>query len=100
MFWRAMLLGFVACLMVSAGARHGAAPKRAPQTIPLSKTAHVVSKNATASASNRGKPSGSGAAAGWGTTLGALVAVLALIVLTAKVLRKSMPAAQKTLPFE
>ncbi len=40
------------------------------------------------------------AAGGWLTTLGGLTAVLALIFLTAKVLRKSVPTAQKTLPPE
>jgi len=37
---------------------------------------------------------------GWGTTLGGLAAVLALVFLSAKVLKKSVPAAQKTLPPE
>lgn len=37
---------------------------------------------------------------GWWTTLGGLVTVLVLVFLTAKVLRKSVPAAQKTLPPE
>lgn len=36
----------------------------------------------------------------WWTTLGSLTAVLALVFLTAKVLRKGMPAAQRTLPVE
>ncbi len=37
---------------------------------------------------------------GWWTTAGALAAVLALVFLAAKVVRKSVPAAQKTLPPE
>jgi flagellar biogenesis protein FliO len=40
------------------------------------------------------------AADGWWTTLGGLAAVLALIYLTARVVRKNVPAAQKTLPAE
>jgi flagellar biogenesis protein FliO len=37
---------------------------------------------------------------GWWTTLGGLAAVLALIYLTARVVRKNVPAAQRTLPAE
>jgi flagellar biogenesis protein FliO len=37
---------------------------------------------------------------GWWTTLGGLVAVLALIFLCAKILKKGVPAAQRTLPAE
>jgi flagellar biogenesis protein FliO len=44
----------------------------------------------------RSRPAGDG----WWSTLGGLVAVLALVFLTAKVIRKSVPAAQKTLPAE
>jgi len=40
------------------------------------------------------------AADGWWTTLGGLAAVLGLIYLTARVVRKNVPAAQKTLPAE
>ncbi len=61
-------------------------------------------KDAKSSGSNKGKPSSGSlskpSSANWGTTLGGLTAVLALIFLTAKVLRKSMPAAQRTLPIE
>jgi flagellar protein FliO/FliZ len=38
--------------------------------------------------------------ANWWTSLGGLVAVLALVLLSAKLLRKSLPAAQKGLPPE
>jgi flagellar biogenesis protein FliO len=37
---------------------------------------------------------------GWWTTLGGLIAVLALIFLSAKLLKKGVPAAQRTLPAE
>jgi flagellar biogenesis protein FliO len=57
--------------------------------------ARVGDKSAAAGKS-REKKSGSS----WWTTLGSLTAVLALIYLTAKVLRKGMPAAQRTLPAE
>lgn len=42
----------------------------------------------------------SSAANGWWGTLGGLTAVLALVFLTAKVIRKSMPAATQSLPAE
>jgi flagellar biogenesis protein FliO len=48
--------------------------------------------------SARPKARNSGGA--WWTTLGSLTTVLALVYLTAKVLRKGMPAAQRTLPVE
>ncbi len=48
--------------------------------------------------SARPKAKNSGGA--WWTTLASLTAVLALVYLTAKVLRKGMPAAQRTLPVE
>jgi flagellar biogenesis protein FliO len=39
-------------------------------------------------------------AGGWWTTLGGLLAVLAMVFLTAKIVKRSVPAAQKTLPPE
>ncbi|MBI3865641.1 MAG: FliO/MopB family protein [Planctomycetia bacterium] len=50
-------------------------------------------------AAETGKPAG-GARTGWWTTLGSLTAVLALVYLTARVLKKSLPAAQRSLPVE
>lgn len=46
------------------------------------------------------KPGTSSAAGGWWGTVGALTAVLALVFLAAKVVRKSMPAATRALPPE
>jgi flagellar biogenesis protein FliO len=56
-------------------------------------------------AQRENKPSGTGAMKkasgnGWWTTLGGLVAVIALIYLAAKVVQKSVPAARKSLPPE
>jgi flagellar biogenesis protein FliO len=101
---RASIVAFVACLLAAGAACQGNAAERTPQVIPppISERAQPKSsggkkdqENANAGKSSRGSTSGD-----WGTTLGGLVAVLALIYLTAKVLRKSMPAAQRTPPLE
>jgi flagellar biogenesis protein FliO len=100
----ASIIAFVAWLPVAGSARPGHAAERTPQVIPppISERAQPKTsggkkgqENANAGKSSRGSTSGD-----WGTTLGGLVAVLALVYLTAKVLRKSMPAAQRTLPME
>ena len=103
MFRRTLIVAFFACLLVAGAARPGKAAERAPQIIPppISDRAHP--KDAKAAGSNKGPSNGTSSkpsSSGWATTLGGLTAVLALIYLTAKVLRKSMPAAQRTLPVE
>ena len=98
----------VACLLFAGAARPGGAAERPPQPIPPPTSERTQSKDAKASGGKQIKPSsggasktsGGGASAAWVTTLGGLTAVLALVFLTAKVLRKSMPAAQRTLPNE
>jgi flagellar biogenesis protein FliO len=104
MFRRALIMAFVACLLVAVAARRGAAAERPPQIIPPPISDRAQPKDAKPSGGNKGqKSSGSlnkSSNAGWGTTLGGLIAVLTLIYLTAKFLRKSMPAAQRTLPVE
>ncbi len=47
-----------------------------------------------------GSPRNREAGGGWLTTLGGLTAVLALVFLTAKVVKRSVPAVQKSLPAE
>ena len=54
----------------------------------------------SAKASDTGKPREKRAATSWLTTLSSLGVVLALVYLTAKVLRKGLPAAQQSLPAE
>jgi len=97
-------MAFLACLLLAGVASRCAAAERAAQIIPPPSSERVQSKEAKTSGSNKGKPSNGSMSkspsASWVTTLGGLIAVLALIYLTAKVLRKSMPAAQRTLPAE
>lgn len=50
--------------------------------------------------SETGRTKAKSSSGSWWTTLGSLTAVLALVFLTAKALRKGMPAAQRTLPAE
>jgi flagellar biogenesis protein FliO len=93
------------CLTVAGPAHIGAAAERPPQIIPPPTSAQAQRKDTSASGGSHGKASGgapskhSGGSATW-TTVGGLLAVLALILLIARVLRKGMPAAQRTLPNE
>jgi len=101
MFRRALKMAFVACLLIAGLARPGAATERTPQIIPPPISDRAQPRDAKASGGNKSQPSkGKSPSGSWGTTLGGLTAVLALIYLTAKVLRKSIPAAQRTLPVE
>ena len=96
---RALKIAFIAWLFVACAAGPGIAAERTPQPIPPPSSERLQSKTSKTSGGSAGKTS-SGSNTGWGTTLGGLTAVLALIFLTAKVLRKSIPAAQRTLPNE
>jgi flagellar biogenesis protein FliO len=104
MFRRALKLAFSACLLIAALTRPGAATERTPQIIPPPVSDRVQPKDTKASSTIKGQPSkgslSKSSNTNWGTTLGGLTAVLALIYLSARVLRKSMPAAQRTLPVE
>lgn len=97
-------MAFVACVLFGGAARPGIAAERAPQIIPPPVSERAHPKDSKTASGSKGQPSAGAQSkssnAGWGTTIGGLVAVLALIYLTAKVLRKSIPAAQRTLPVE
>lgn len=56
----------------------------------------ATTKNASAGAARKTSSAGSG----WWTTMGSLVAVIALIVLVAKLVRRHSPAATRALPAE
>jgi flagellar biogenesis protein FliO len=102
-FRRALIPAFAACLLVAGAVHAGTAAERAPQIIPPLVSDRAHPKDGKASGSNKGPSSSASSkssSSGWTTTLGGLTAVLALIYLTAKVLRKSMPAAQRTLPVD
>jgi|SRR5579863_1746263 len=100
----AVKIASVACLLLAGVADRCIAAERAAQIIPPPSSDRAQSKDSKTSGSNNGKPSSGKfskpTSASWGTTLGGLIAVMALIYLTAKVLRKSMPAANRTLPTE
>jgi flagellar biogenesis protein FliO len=66
--------------------------------LPLRRSSSAAAKDSQGS-SRTGQGSRS-AGDGWWTTLGGLVAVLGLVFLVAKVVRKGVPAAQKPLPPE
>ena len=93
-------MAMAAGLLMAGAACPGAAAERPAQLIPPPTSERAQPKNPKTSGGKQSKAAGGNASAGWGTTLGGLTAVLALIFLTAKVLRKSMPAAQRTLPIE
>ena len=94
MFRRSCLMATLAAMLL-AGAAH-AADTADPDTRPLPprRSAPTVQKESRASGAGPAKKSGNG----WWTTLGSLVAVLALICLVAKLVQKSVPAARKSLP--
>jgi len=104
MFCRAWKMAMVACLFAVVAECQADAAKRAPQPIPPLNSERAASKHASASGASQSRSSSGSAsnspAGNWGTALGGLTAVVALIFLTAKVLRKSLPAAQRTLPIE
>lgn len=104
MFRRGLKLAFAACLLIAGLAHPGAATERTPQIIPPPISDRAQPRDTKASGANKGQPSkgslSKASSSNWGTTIGGLIAVLALIYLTARVLRKSMPAAQRTLPAE
>ncbi|HEY2250689.1 MAG TPA: flagellar biosynthetic protein FliO [Planctomycetaceae bacterium] len=101
---RAFKLAAVASLLLAGLAQRCTAAERAAQVIPPPSSDRPQAKEPKTPGNNKGKPSNGSlnkpATTSWGTTLGGLIAVLALIYLTAKVLRKSMPAAHRTLPVE
>jgi len=101
---KAVKMACIACLLLAGVANRCAATERPAQVIPPPSSERAQSKDAKTSGNAKGKPTNGSlskpSSANWGTTLGGLVAVLALFYLTAKVLRKSMPAAQRTLPAE
>jgi len=84
--------------LLLAGAAQSADPvDRTSQTIPP-RTSERKLRTETTTALPGSKPRS--AATSWWTSLGGFVAVLALVLLSAKLLRKSLPAAQKGLPPE
>lgn len=66
-----------------------------PQRLPPRQAAKLRTKPETGGASRT-----RAASSGWGTSLGALVAVVLLILGCAKLMRKHLPAGQTLLPFE
>ena len=94
---RLFVTATVFCLLLC-GAVRAADPSDDARLIPApnsGKSPRISGKTA-----ETGKQTKKNPGSAWWTTLGSLTAVLALVYLTAKVLRKSMPAAQRTLPVE
>ncbi|MGE5192888.1 MAG: FliO/MopB family protein [Deltaproteobacteria bacterium] len=95
---RALMLATVCGLFLGAAARASDATSRDSRLLPP--------RGADPALQNEGKPAVRGsqrnrpAGDGWLTTLGSLAAVLAFVFLAAKVLKRNVPAAQKTLPVE
>lgn len=92
---RRVAAAFVLCLILCAGSRAADRFDEA-RLIP---TPGKASRGSDKPAES-GRPKARNPAGTWWTTLGSLTAVLALVYLTAKVLRKSMPTAQRSLPVE
>jgi flagellar biogenesis protein FliO len=95
---RAVLTMAAAVGLLLAGSVRAAAPSDGDlRLIPPPSTSRAAQKE---SKTSRGAQPRQKTGSNWWTTLGGLIAVLALVLLTAKVLRKSAPAAQQTLPPE
>lgn len=96
---RSRICGLVllAGLLLAGAARSADPADRTSQTLPP-RTSERKPRNETTAALPGSKPRS--AATNWWTSLGGFLAVLALVLLSAKLLRKSLPAAQKGLPPE
>ena len=97
MFRRLLPMAALAGLLVAAAAQSADSGVQDEGYVPppsSPRKAHGETKNSGAAPRPR-SPGG-----GWWTTLGGLVAVLALFFVIARLVRKSAPAAQRTLPAE
>jgi flagellar protein FliO/FliZ len=76
----------------------------AADTFDESRLIHSPSSSKSAKSGDKsveaGKPKDKKTSGSWWTTMGSLLAVLALIYITAKVLKKGLPAGQRSLPAE
>jgi flagellar biogenesis protein FliO len=86
----------VGSLFLAGIARPAESADRTDQLLPPRTSERKATTDATAARTARSRSSTSS----WWTTLGGLGAVLALVLLSAKLLKKSLPAAQKGLPPE
>jgi flagellar biogenesis protein FliO len=98
MFRRALLTAAILGSLLGAVAQGNDSADPGSRLIPPRTTDRGASRDGKTTARTGQKPRT--AADGWWATLGGLAAVLALIYLTARVVRKNVPAAQKTLPAE
>ena len=92
---RALLMAVLAGMLFAGAAEAGDAADPDSRALPQRRSGAATQKIKLSGAAAV-KKSGSG----WWTTVGGLVAVLALIYLVAKVVQKSVPAARKSLPPE
>jgi flagellar biogenesis protein FliO len=94
---RVLLMAALATLLAAGATRANDAADPESRALPPRRSPPAAQRDIKTPGAGAAKKSGGG---GWWSTLGGLVAVLALIYLAAKVVQKSVPAARKSLPSE